>query len=273
MKPNKIKIAVIQMNSDEDVQRNLDYLFATFEKIKKLGSMPRLLCTPENSLYMRTQEGAAVNYFDLEAKELKALATWCKDNGTNLHLGSLPLKIGDEKFNSSILIRENGKIEASYQKVHLFDIHLTGQKPISESDAFSHGKDASVFEIDGWKFGQTICYDLRFSELYHRYQAAQVDAILIPAAFLVATGRAHWEILLRARAIESQAYVLAAAQAGLHGGEKGKRTFGHSMIIDPWGMVLYDNPAEMHFGIAELSGERINAVRTQIPMADHRRLK
>jgi predicted amidohydrolase len=159
--------------------------------------------------------------------------------------------------------------------MHLFDIQLEGQKAIRESDAFRHGQKPSVLEVDGWRIGETICYDVRFAELFSQYARKEVDVILVPAAFLVKTGEAHWHILLRARAIESQAYVIASAQGGTHKGIKGgvRETFGHSLVIDPWGgiqaEVTNNGPG---FSISILSRERIMKVRGQIPMKDHRRL-
>ncbi|MES3038079.1 MAG: nitrilase-related carbon-nitrogen hydrolase [Bdellovibrionota bacterium] len=272
-KTSKIKVALLQMNSGEDVSKNVQFIFDNLEKMKSHGPMPRLVCTPENSLFMRAGEGTEIKFLKPDATEIKSLCDWCKINNTNLHLGSLPLELPEGKFNSSLLLRADGSFEASYQKMHLFDIHLKDQKPIRESDVFTHGAQPSVFEIDGWKFGQTVCYDIRFGELYQHYSHASVDVILIPAAFLVTTGRAHWEILLRARAIENQAYVLASAQSGLHTGATGKtrRIFGYTMAIDPWGYVAYQNPAELTYGIIELDEARLAEVRAQIPMSSHRR--
>lgn len=277
MKQNKINIAVVQMNSNTDIRRNVDFLLSTFSRMEKLQNQPRLICTPENSLYMRVIEGSEIEFLKPDSAEFLELAKYCKDKKTNLHLGSVPVELSNGRFNSSILIKEDGTIEASYQKIHLFDIHLKDQKPIRESDAFKHGHQPASFEIDGWKFGQTICYDMRFSELYHHYQNTKVDVILVPAAFLVTTGRLHWEVLLRARAIENQSYVVAAAQSGLHQAEgktgpgTSRRTFGHSLVVDPWGMVVYKNPAQIGCDLIELDSGRIEQMRTQIPMSNHRR--
>ena len=129
----------------------------------------------------------------------------------------------------------------SYEKIHLFDIELDGLSPVRETDLFKHGKFPSVFKVRGWEIGQAICYDLRFAELFLEYAKQGVDLVLVPAAFLVETGRAHWEVLLRARAIESQCYIVAAAQAGKHLGCQGghRMTYGHSLAIDPWGTVIW----------------------------------
>lgn len=234
-----------------------------------------LFCFPENSLYMRIREGEAVPPLEFSHPvfdSLKKLAV--RVNGA-IHLGSVPLLIQGTVFNSSVLISRDGQLESTYQKIHLFDIELDGQKPIRESDAYKHGQKPHVFSIGDWKFGETICYDVRFSELYSYYAREGVDVILVPSAFLVKTGQAHWEILLRARAIESQAYVLASAQGGSHQSTKGdaqRSTWGHSMAIDPWGQVLGCVGDDNNSVVIELSKEKIKNVRKQIPMSTHRRL-
>lgn len=178
-------------------------------------------------------------------------------------------------YNSSMLITPEGEIHPTYQKMHLFDIQLDGQAPLKESDVFRHGHAPHIIEVDGWRLGEAICYDVRFAELFSQYARKEVDLILLPAAFLVKTGEAHWEVLLRARAIESQSYVVAAAQGGTHQGCRGgtRETYGHTLIVDPWGAVV-GQVEKLGPGvtIVKLSRERIEAVRRQIPMKFHRRL-
>jgi predicted amidohydrolase len=158
--------------------------------------------------------------------------------------------------------------------MHLFDIELEGQKPIRESAVFSRGLSGKLRDFNGWRVGESICYDMRFSELYSGYAYAQADLVLVPSAFLVETGRAHWEILLRARAIESQCYVVASAQVGTHNSTKSqaeRRTFGHSLAIDPWGNIEADLGESEGVRIVHLSKDKIRKVREQIPMVNHRR--
>lgn len=271
---SELVVAAVQMTSVDDVDANLqqisELLKETFQK-----DQPRLVCFPENCLYMRVKEGEPINGFDLSHSAFAQLSSLAKNYKTHLHLGSVPLLVDGVLFNSSILITPEGDVRPTYQKMHLFDIQLEGQKPIRESDVFSHGQKPSLVEVDGWRIGESICYDLRFSELYARYAKQDADLILIPAAFLVKTGEAHWEVLLRARAIESQAYVLASAQGGTHHGVRGgsRDTFGHTSVIDPWGAVI-SQVTESRPGvtIATLSRGRIAQVRQQIPMKSHRRL-
>lgn len=240
-----------------------------------LESGVRLFCFPENCLYMRVREGEVVPGFQLDDPVFKDLAKLAVSRRAFLHLGSVPLALNGSMYNSSVLISDEGNFETSYQKIHLFDIQLAGQKPIRESDVFGHGSTPGTFLVDGWKIAQTICYDLRFSEIYLHYAREGVDAILVPSAFLVKTGEAHWEVLLRARAIESQCYILAAAQAGHHlstKGDGGRDTFGNSMIVEPWGAVADRLSADhVQTSVCILRRDKIEQARKQIPMADHRR--
>jgi predicted amidohydrolase len=192
---------------------------------------------------MRIKETDSVERFELSHSCFMWLGEWAKRLGTTIHLGSVPLVVNGRLYNSSVWIGEDGVAQAGYQKIHLFDIELQGQKPYRESSVFDRGTAGRLVDFKGWKIGESICYDVRFSELYSAYAYAQADLLLIPAAFLVETGKVHWEVLLRARAIESQCYVIASAQVGSHQSTKGKaerNTYGHSMVIDPWGLVQAD---------------------------------
>ncbi|HVK60270.1 MAG TPA: carbon-nitrogen hydrolase family protein [Bdellovibrionales bacterium] len=271
----ELKVAVCQLTSNDDIDANVSQIEKLLEQIAELPV--DLVCFPENALYLRVREGEAVPAITSDHPSLLRLAKKARDLNTFIHIGSVPMKSGDRLYNTSLLIEPTGVVRDVYRKIHLFDVDVEGHKPVRESDVFTHGSDSSVLDIRGWKIGSSICYDLRFSELYQRYAKAGVDAILIPSAFLVPTGRAHWEVLTRARAIESQAYVLAAAQGGKHVGKAGggRETFGHSMIIDPWGQVvdtLPDDFGDRRVLRATLQKARIQQVRSQIPMAGHRRL-
>jgi predicted amidohydrolase len=214
-----------------------------------------------------------------EAKELASggdeLAELAKSKKIWLHLGSLPLREQGELSNASVLISPTGEVKCSYQKIHLFDISLPDQVPVRESDVFKPGSQPQILEINGWHIGQTICYDLRFSELFNWYAQHSVELILVPSAFLVPTGKVHWEILLRARAIESQAYVVASAQAGHHIGKAGgsRDTFGNSLVVDPWGQIIAQGkPEGPQTLLVMLDMDKVQSVRRQIPMKNHRRL-
>ncbi len=270
-----LKVALCQMTSVDDMKENLQQIETLVGEVAE-NSGVRLFCFPENCLYMRLKEGEALPALTLQDSIFKDLAVIARDRKAYFHLGSVPLQMGDFLYNSSVIISDEGKVESSYQKIHLFDIHLTGQKAIRESDVFRHGVGPGIFMIDGWKIAQSICYDLRFAELYSQYAREHVDVILVPSAFLVKTGEAHWEVLLRARAIESQCYIVASAQAGHHESTHGsgsRETYGHSLIVEPFGaMAVHLDGISKQTEVCLLSKAEIEHVRRQIPMSQHRRV-
>lgn len=272
----ELVVAAVQMTSVDDVDTNLKQIETQLEEIFKT-SQPRFVSFPENCLYLRLVEGEKIEGLTLSHPAFAKLSEWAKKYNTHLHLGSVPLYVEGHLYNSSVLVTPAGEVQPTYQKMHLFDIQLEGQKPIRESDVFRHGQKPSIIEVDGWRIGEAICYDVRFAELFSQYARQEVDLILLPAAFLVKTGEAHWEILLRARAIESQSYVIASAQGGTHKGTKNggtRETYGHSLIIDPWGAVIGQVEArDPGVVVTKLSRELIDKVRQQIPMKFHRRLQ
>lgn len=270
-----MKVSLVQMNSIDSWDENLQWILRLLSDDQFTSR--DLICFPENSLYMRVKENDSIDFKPLSWSGYLELAEVAKKIQSNLHLGSVGLQIDGQNYNASVYIQKDGHIFSSYQKIHLFDIHLEGKSPIRESDLYARGEGPQVLSHEDWKIGQSICYDLRFSELYSRYAEQDVDIILIPAAFLVPTGIAHWDILVRARAIESQCYVLASCQAGVHESRRHvgaqRLTYGNSMIVSPWGDVvsrLESGTGAIH---AELSKEAIRKVRQQIPMKNHRRLK
>jgi predicted amidohydrolase len=266
---NVMPVTVLQLTSVDHVDENMQQI----EQLLESAPIPpqgHWVCLPENALYMRVVEGQAVPFFQSTDPVFQRLQKLAEKYQCRFHVGSLPLESQGLAANTSVVVTRN-QVLPSYQKIHLFNIQLLGQKPIRESDVFQAGSQPSVIEDRGWSFGQTICYDMRFAELFVEYAHHPVDVILVPSAFLVATGKAHWEVLLRARAIESQCYVVAAAQSGSHRGFR--ETYGHSVIIDPWGRILAESkkvgPDILQ---CELHLDEVRRVRTQIPMADHRRL-
>lgn len=270
---SELSIALIQMTSIDDVEVNVAQMEDLLGRIHTTAKV-RLACFPENCMYMRTLEGDVIHPIDFAGEPMKRLSRKAQELGIFLHLGSIPAVVDGHLYNCTVLITDQGEVRPTYQKMHLFDIHLEGQKAIRESDVFRHGQKPNIIEVDGWRLGETICYDLRFAELYSLYARQEVDAILVPAAFLVKTGEAHWDVLLRARAIESQAYVLAAAQGGTHIGKKGgvRETYGNSLAVDPWGRVIARADSSPSVVICTLNKEQIENVRRQIPMKLHRRL-
>lgn len=274
-----MKITLLQLNSSDNISKNLEQVTTLIEAhlAGQTESRTRLFILPENSLYFRIIEGEALKPLSLDSVEVQQLQKVSDFNKVDLHFTTAMLDQG-KVWNASVLISPNELAKIIYKKIHLFDIQLDGQKAIRESDFFTHGEEVTGFEIDGLRFGSSICYDLRFSELYQQLAKNQVDVILVPAAFLVKTGQAHWETLLRARAIESQAYVLAPAQVGEHKTTQvdkvaARFTYGHTMAVDPWGHVLQCKAEGVGCLDIEISLDLVRSVRRQIPMSHHRRLK
>jgi nitrilase len=188
-------------------------------------------------------------------------------------IGSIPFDGGAKPFNATVFLRPGQKPEVVYRKIHLFDVDVPGAPAVRESETFSFGPEVAIVEWRGWKIGLSICYDVRFAELYRHYGRKHVDLILIPSAFLVPTGQAHWDILVRSRAIENQCFVVAAAQSGEHvsaSGEK-RHTYGHSMVVGPWGEKEVELMDDQTWGIARLEKSALEKTRARIPMDDHRR--
>lgn len=202
------------------------------------------------------------------AKELAELY------GFWINIGSLAIldQQGDDKrwVNRSFLIDPMGRVTARYDKIHLFDVKLGSGEAYLESNAYRPGAQAVVAPIDDQNIGLTICYDLRFAGLYASLADAGADIITVPAAFTVPTGRAHWESLLRARAIESASFVVAATQCGEH--DDGRKTHGHSMVVDPWGEILLDMEQELGIATCEIDFAKIQEVRGKIPVLTNRRI-
>lgn len=263
------------MNSVDHIETNLKTILDLIDLANSQSEKPKLIVFPENCLFFRIDLAAGLTTIETQSAVCEKLQAKAKQVGINLHLTTALKDVDGKIYNGSILITEVGSIEIVYRKVHLFDIALTGQKPIRESDVFSGGALPSTFTIGGIKFGSSVCYDIRFSELYAKYAKAEVDVVLVPSAFLVKTGQAHWEVLLRARAIESQCYVLAPAQAGIHKSHSSnlqRETYGNTIAVDPWGKILQVKEENVGLIYIEISKDLIKNVRQQIPMKSHRKL-
>jgi predicted amidohydrolase len=232
-----------------------------------------MLFTPEMSGLLDRDSARAAKSLRSEDEDevLAACREAAKQHGIWLHIGSLAVLVDGAKVaNRGFVIDREGNIRARYDKIHLFDVDLPTGESWRESNVYSAG--AGVVLVNGTpigKLGLTICYDLRFPGLFARLAEADADVISVPAAFTVPTGRAHWHVLLRARAIEAGLFVVAAAQVGRH--EDGRQTFGHSLVIDPWGEVLLDMGEDKGVGFADVDLARISDVRSRIPALNHRR--
>jgi deaminated glutathione amidase len=265
------RIALLQSTTGIDPAANLRALEAAIDGAAEGGA--EMLFTPEMSgLLDRDSNRAAGKLRSEEGDEVLAgCREAAKRNGIWLHIGSLAVLAESGKIaNRGFVIDREGNIRARYDKLHLFDVDLPTGESWRESNVYSAGE--GVVLVNGTplgKLGLTICYDLRFPGLFARLAEADADLIAVPAAFTVPTGRAHWHVLLRARAIEAGLFVVAAAQVGRH--EDGRQTFGHSLVVDPWGEVLLDMGEKPGLGFVDIDLKRISDVRSRIPALNHRR--
>lgn len=267
----EISIALVQLTSTDNVDYNFKIIY---DLISQITENVDWVVLPENALYFRIDEQSPKVSFDLTESYFQDLQKLCERKQFPIILGAIPVKKEGHIYNSTVVVNAINSA-AIYDKIHLFDVEVEGERSVRESDQFKPGKETIVISRDGWRLGMSICYDLRFAELYSQYVKDQVDIIFVPAAFLSTTGKAHWHVLLRARAIENQCYVVAPAQSGKHSGLSGKvrETYGHSLIVDPWGEVICDmGEASPNIAILKLSKDKIEKVKKQIPMIHHRKL-
>jgi hypothetical protein len=228
--------------------------------------------TPEVSNMMQLNRKALFEHLATEEDDvsLKAYRALARELKIYLHIGSLALRFSPEKaVNRSFLIGPDGSVRASYDKIHMFDIDLPGGESYRESANYQPGETAVVCDLPWGRIGLTICYDLRFPALYRALAEAGASFLTVPSAFTRKTGEAHWHVLLRARAIETGCFVFAAAQAGLH--ENKRETYGHSLIIAPWGEILAEGGVEPGVVVAEIDPSRVEAARKSVPSLQHGR--
>ncbi|MEG3124821.1 carbon-nitrogen hydrolase family protein [Sphingomonas sp. GB1N7] len=265
-----MKAAVLQMTSGIDPAANARVL--TDAITEAAGGGAAMLFTPEMSGLLdrdRARGGPKIVAEEADAV-LAAVQTAAAEHKLWVHFGSLAVRRPDGKFaNRGFVIDDRGAIRARYDKIHLFDVDLPTGESWRESAAYVGGETASVVETPIGALGLSVCYDLRFADLYRALSNAGASVLAVPAAFTRPTGVAHWHILLRARAIEAGAWVIAAAQTGVH--EDGRATFGHSLVIDPWGQVMLDMGEDAGVGFAEIDPARVADVRSRIPVIAHRR--
>ncbi|MEW5704312.1 MAG: carbon-nitrogen hydrolase family protein [Pseudomonadota bacterium] len=262
--------ACIQMNSEREMAPNLSVASDLVRAARKAGADFILL--PENVAMMEPQRRNVLAKAKPEA-EHPALAHFCSlasETKAWLVVGSLAIRLNETCVaNRSFLLDDAGGIVARYDKIHMFDVDLEGDKSYKESKTYRAG-EAAVLAVSPWgPVGLTVCYDLRFPALYRALAKAGAHYLTVPSAFTRKTGEAHWHVLLRARAIETGAFVFAPAQCGTHAGNR--QTFGHSLIVDPWGEVLADGGEKVGFVLAEIAPGKVEAARRQIPALAHDR--
>lgn len=269
--PANPRIAAIQMNSTPDVDRNLAQARGLLDEA--LRSDPNIVVFPENMLlFSGKSDDYAKHAQNTKGELIQTLQEWSAEADIWLLAGSLPMKApGGKIYNSSVFFSPEGDIHARYDKIHLFDVNVAGDQQYRESDDVAPGKKAVTTDTPWGCLGLSICYDIRFPELYRKHADAGAHTLMIPAAFTATTGKAHWDILTRARAVENQAYVVAAAQTGSP--YPGRECHGHTRIVDPWGRVIAERPAGTGVVMADLDYGNLFEIREKLPALKHRRLK
>ncbi|HEY8532524.1 MAG TPA: carbon-nitrogen hydrolase family protein [Micromonospora sp.] len=265
-----MRVAVCQLNSREDRAANLKVARQLLNRAAAAGA--DLAVLPEYVDYLGPAAGAPrpepvdgefASFFAAAARELRMWVV----AGSFREIGPDPQRC----FNTSLVFDRDGRLAARYRKIHLYDVEIPGRVSFLESKNVAPGAEPVVVDIEGVRVGLSICYDLRFPELYRRLTVdGGAQVLLVPSAFMLHTGRDHWEVLLRARAIENQCYVVAAGQIGDH--EPRRTCFGRSMIIDPWGIVVAQAPDTVGITVADIDLDRLRTIRMELPSLAHRRL-
>jgi predicted amidohydrolase len=264
------KAACVQLRSSDDVQDNIGFTSELIREAKRNGA--DFILTPENTTLMAPDGGAKLDRSFIEDRDpaLPAFRTLAEELGIWLLIGSLAIKVsGDKTANRSFLINPRGQIAARYDKIHLFDVDLPSGEKYRESNTVAGGHEARLAQTPWGKIGMTICYDVRFPQLYRALAKKDAFALTVPSAFTETTGKAHWHILLRARAIENGAYVLAPAQGGVHANDR--HTYGHSLIVGPWGNILAEGGTDPGVIYAEIDTTEVSNARARIPNLLHGR--
>jgi predicted amidohydrolase len=269
-KNSRFKVGLIQMRSGLEPQQNLAAALALIDEAKS-GGVDYVL-TPEmtNILARKRDQLFAKIVAEEHDATLATLREVARQLGIYIHIGSLAIKASSEKaVNRSFLIDRRGDVAARYDKIHMFDVDLAGGESYRESNNYRSGELAVIADLPWGRLGLTVCYDLRFPALYRALAEAGASFLAIPSAFTKQTGEAHWHVLLRARAIENGSFVFAAAQGGKH--ESGRETFGHSLVVDPWGRILAEGGIEPGVVMAEIDPAEVAAARAKIPSLNHGR--
>lgn len=265
------RAAVVQMNSQTDLDANLNQAYSLITKAAEEGAA--VVGLPENFAFLGGLSMRIANADKIAERSASFLSETAKEFDIYLLGGSYPVPASSGKvFNHSALYGPHGEELISYDKIHLFDVDLSKDEVYRESDYIQPGivepKICRSSEIGNW--GLSVCYDLRFPEYYRKLAELGAEILTVPSAFTYTTGQHHWEPLLRARAIENTCYLFAPAQTGFH--SESRRTWGHAVVIDPWGTIIADAGTEPGIAVAEINPNKLKEVRSQIPSLNHRRL-
>lgn len=270
MPEQKFLVCAVQMTSTADRERNLETALRLVEEGAQRGA--RFIALPENFSFMGPEKDRIAGAETLEGPTLGAVRQLARRLGVFVLAGSVPERVDTplKTANTSVLVGDDGSVVAAYRKIHLFDVNIPDGARYAESESVLAGDEVVVAPTTLGSIGLSICYDLRFPELYRELSSLGADLITIPSAFTLYTGKDHWEVLVRARAIENLAYVVAPAQVGRH--SENRFTFGNAMVVDPWGVVLARCADGEGLAIAEFDAARLDRVRRELPALKHRRL-
>ena len=265
-----MRVAAVQMTSTQEVEANLALSERLVREAASAGAS--LVALPENFSYFKVEGEVAAFQTSLDGELVARFGGLARELAVTLLLGSIPEAIpeSEKTYNTSVLLGPDGQTLAVYRKIHLFDVDVPGVVELKESDAVEAGEEVVTAKTPACVVGLTVCYDLRFPELYRRLARAGAELLTVPSAFLPHTGKDHWEALLRARAIENQAYVIAPAQFGRH--SERRASYGRSLIIDPWGLVLAQAPDGEGVITAEIDLDHLRTLRRNMPCLEHMRL-
>lgn len=266
-----LRVSIGQLSSSTEVAENLRTIEQLVIRAADVGS--DLLTLPENATQLARDTERLRDAEPLDGRQIEAMRGLAVKHQVAICLGSFAERGPDpgHTYNTSVVIRSDGELAGIYRKIHLFDVDVDADTRFAESDTVSAGTvTPTIVHLGGWSVGLSICYDLRFPELYRALSAAGAEVLLVPAAFTFRTGSAHWELLVRARAVENQCFVVATGQVGRHYGSR--ESWGHSMAVDPWGTVIAQVGETSGLVHTVLERERLTKTRASIPCLTHRRM-
>ena len=261
-----LRVTLLQMPVSRDKDENIQYAVEKLRDLRRtdVAVLPEMFVCPYDM-----HQFAAYAETEDEQPAWSALAAVAKETGLYVVAGSVPERVGNQLYNTSLVFDRSGRVIAKHRKVHLFDIHIPGRVTSAESAVLDPGHSATTFVVGSWTVGLAICYDIRFPEFIRTYADSGVDVLILPAVFNTTTGEAHWRDLLRMRAVDYQFYVVGTAPA--QGQDSPYPVWGHSLVTDPWGDIVIEAKGESTLLQAELSAERLHDIRSQLPLRQHTR--